>query len=117
MRKIVSLFFLFCLLGGVFLGTSDAAVNAKNPKYNKNYFPAGWQYEPSYTVWRMQKGLSANRVTYRRYRKDKARQTEMQKYHKPEELLLNTLDWTTAEVAKFWETYEEYLKFHPAGVE
>ena len=89
----------------------------KNLAYNKNALPAGWQYEAGYTVWRMSRKLPANQNTYRRYKNDKVWRNRMHRYHRPEELALNALDWTVEELALLMREYKEYLKFHPAGIE
>jgi hypothetical protein len=89
----------------------------KNLAYNKNALPAGWQYEAGYTLWRVERGLPANRHTYRRYKRDRAWQNKMRREHRTEDIVLDTLDWTTEEIALFWENYEDLFKFHPAGVE
>ena len=87
----------------------------KNLRYNKNAFPVGWQYEAGYTVWRIQRKLPANLNTYRKYRNDKAWRSRLHRNHRPEEIVLNTLDWTVEEAALFMRQYQDYLKFHPAG--
>jgi hypothetical protein len=89
----------------------------KNLAYNKNALPNGWKYEAGYTLWRMERGLPANRHSYRRYKKDRAWHTQMSKNHRAEDIVLDTLDWTAEEIALFWENYRELFKFHPAGVE
>jgi hypothetical protein len=89
----------------------------KNLAYNKNALPAGWKYEAGYTLWRMERGLAANRHTYRRYKQDRAWQKQMRSKHPVEDIALDSLDWTAEEIALFWENYRELFKFHPAGVE
>jgi len=89
----------------------------KNLTYNKNAFPAGWKYEAGYTVWRMQRKLPVNLNTYRKYRNDKAWHNRMRSHHRPEELLLNTVDWTIDELAFFIQQHQDLFKFHPAGYE
>lgn len=89
----------------------------KRLKYNKNLLPAGWQYEAGYIYWRTHHGLPTNIQTYRAYRRDKAWSYTLKKYNTTGERLLSTLDWTALEVGRFWETYNEYLKFQPAGLE
>ena len=94
---------------------ADRRLYEKNLRYNKNAFPAGWQYEAGYTAWRIQRKLPANLNTYRKYRNDKVWRNKLHRYHRPEEILLDTLDWTVEEVALFMRQYQDYLKFHPAG--
>jgi hypothetical protein len=89
----------------------------KNLAYNKNALPAGWKYEAGYTVWRVSRNLAANRNTYKMYKRDRAWHIKMHRYYRPEELALSTLDWTAEEVALFLKEYEDYFKFHPAGIE
>ncbi|MDR2179097.1 MAG: hypothetical protein LBP21_02195 [Synergistaceae bacterium] len=89
----------------------------KKLAYNKNALPAGWQYEGGYTLWRMQKGLAANPNTYKKYKRDKGWRNKMHRNHRTEEIVLDTLDWTAEEVALFWQNYQDFFKFHPAGVE
>jgi hypothetical protein len=89
----------------------------KNLAYNKNALPAGWKYEAGYTLWRVERNLPANRHTYRRYKKDRTWHNRMRREHRTEDIVLDTWDWSTEEVALFWENYKELFKFHPAGVE
>ncbi|MDR3230232.1 MAG: hypothetical protein LBT65_02235 [Synergistaceae bacterium] len=117
LRRVCGLLVLACLLGSLFLGAADAAVNAKKRKYNKNALPSGWQYEPGYTLWRLQQGLVANPNTYRKYRRDKVWNQQHHKGFRPGVMVVDGLDWTEEEIAKFWESYNEYFKFHPSGVE
>ena len=113
MKRIFGVLVLVCLLGSFFVNMADAAtVNAKKRKYNKNALPYGWQSEFGYTVWRMQRGLMATRQTYMKYRREKARNPS----NSIGEYVTDGLDWTNEEVAKFWEDYQEWLKFHPSGV-
>jgi hypothetical protein len=89
----------------------------KNLTYNKNALPAGWQYEAGYTLWRMQRNMPVNMQTYRKYKRDRAWRNKMHRNHRTEEIVLDTLDWSAEEVALFWQNYQEFLKFHPSGVE
>ncbi|MCL2010172.1 MAG: hypothetical protein FWG71_06450 [Synergistaceae bacterium] len=93
------------------------AQHNRNKAYNKNYLPPGWQYEAGYAVWRMNRKAPLNRNTYRRYKNDKAWHSKMRRYYRPQELALNTVDWTVEEVAFFLDRYQDLLKFHPAGFE
>ena len=89
----------------------------KNVAYNKNFLPAGWQYEAGYAVWRMNRKLPVNRYTYKRYKNDRTWHNRMRRYYRPEQLALNTLDWTVEEIALFIQQNQDYFKFHPAGYE
>ena len=121
MRKI----FVFVLLAGLCCCFATETLAAqrkmtraqykKNLTYNKNALPAGWQYEAGYTLWRMERGLSANRQTYRKYTRDRAWRNNLHRYSREEEIVLDSLDWTTEEIALFWKNYEELFRFHPAG--
>ena len=123
MKKIVGIFLAAALLlatcAAVWAG--QPAMNRrqykKNLTYNKNFFPIGWKYEAGYTLWRTNRKLPANLNTYRKYRNDKAWHNRMHHYHRPEELLLNTIDWTAEELAFFLQKHQDLLKFHPAGYE
>lgn len=117
MKKIFSAFILFCVFAGVAAGAADAAtMNARKRSYNKNALPYGWQSEAGYTLWRVQRGLAANPNTYKKYRRDRAWRQNLHRGNRPGEIMLDTYDWTNEEIAKFWENYQEWLKFHPAGV-
>ena len=109
--------FGFCASSWAAQSPVDRRLYEKNLRYNKNAFPAGWQYEAGYTAWRIQRKLPANFNTYRKYRNDKVWRDRMHRYHRPEEILLNTLDWTAEEIAFFMHRNQDYFKFHPAGYE
>lgn len=99
-------------------GFSEAASRSKVRYYNKNALPYGWQYEAGYTLWRTEKGLAVNPNTYKKYRNDKAWRRNLYKGGiRPDAIILDGLDWTAEEIAKFWNQYNEYFKFHPAGVD
>jgi hypothetical protein len=87
----------------------------KNLAYNKNAVPAGWQYEAGYAMWRMNRKLPVNLNTYRKYKKDRAWHNRMRNYYRPQQLALNTADWTVEELALFFQQHQDYLRFHPAG--
>ena len=89
----------------------------KNLAYNKNFLPAGWQYEAGYNLWRMSRKQPANRYTYRQYKNDRVWHGNMRQNHRPEQILLDTYDWTVEELALLMRQYEHHLKFHPAGYE
>ena len=89
----------------------------KNLAYNKNAFPAGWQYEAGYTAWRLSRKLPVNLNTYRKYKKDRSWHNKMSLHHRPERLLLSTLDWTTEELALFLREYQDFFRLYPADVE
>ena len=108
-----------CLTAGVFAffaGGAEAAYNAKKAKYNKNALPPGWRYEAGYTLWRAQRKLAPNRMTYQKYRREKAWFRKRKAGRRVEEIVADTLDWTVDEIEKFWGEYEELLEFHPSGV-
>ena len=107
----------FCMNAWAKPPTMSRAQYKKNLAYNKNAFPAGWQYEAGYTAWRVHRKLPVNLNTYRKYRNDKAWHNRMRHYYRPEQLLLNTLDWTTEELTLFLQQYQDYFRFHPAGYE
>ena len=107
--------FAFCAAVWAEQPVFDRRQYRKNLAYNKNAFPIGWQYEAGYTAWRINRKLPVNLNTYRKYKNDKAWHNRMHRLHRPEELLLNTLDWTVEELALFLHEYQDYLKFHPAG--
>jgi len=123
MKKFVMITLAAALLFGICAGAwaeqpvFNRRLYKKNLAYNKNAVPAGWQYEAGYTVWRMNRKLPVNLNTYRKYKNDKTWHNRMHRYHRPEELALNTLDWTVEEIALFMREYQDYLKFHPAGIE
>jgi hypothetical protein len=117
LKKLPGVFVLFCVLGSLLAGPSDAAVNAKKRKYNKNAPPpAGWQYEPGYTLWRLQRGLDPAVANYKKYRRDRAWIRRHRKGFNPGALVVDGLDWTEAEIAEFLERYNEYFRFHPSGL-
>jgi hypothetical protein len=89
----------------------------KNLRYNKNALPEAWRYEASYTLWRLEHGLPANRHSYRRYKADKRWRVDMYRDRPLEAWGLNTLDWTAEELALFLRDYQDLFKFHPAGIE
>ena len=112
----------FCailLLGflAVFSALPAEAVPSKKKAVQGNSFPSGWQYEAGYTYWRMQKGLPANRTTYKRYRRDRLWHNKMHNRYRTGEVVLDALDWTVIEGVKLLERNEDWLKFHPAGLE
>lgn len=114
MKKIFGVLVLVCLLGSFFVSAAEAATaNAKKRKYNKNALPYGWQTEFGYTLWRTQRGLAATHQTYRKYRREKSRNPS----NSIGEYAVDGIDWTNEEVAKFWENYQEWFKFHPSGIE
>ncbi len=114
MKKLLGLLLLVSLLGCFFAEAADAAtVNSKKKKYNKNALPYGWQTEIGYTLWRTQRGLGATRQTYMKYRREK----RLNPTNSVGEYVVDGLDWTNEEITKFWEDYQEWFKFHPAGVE
>ena len=124
MKKFVKIFFttafLFAFCTSAWAArpvVSRKQYGNNNLPYSKNAFPAGWKYEAGYTVWRVNRKLPANLNTYRRYRNDRAWHNRMHRYHRPEEILLNTLDWTVEEVALFMQQNQDIFKFHPAGYE
>ena len=112
---VAMLLFGFCVSSWAEQPPADRKFYEKNLRYNKNAFPIGWQYEVGYAVWRMDRKLPVNLNTYRMYRRDKAWRHKMHRYYRPQELLLNTIDWTTEEAAFFIQRNQDYLKFHPAG--
>ena len=108
----VLVFFIFLF------GTGIAnARPAQLKRVDNNVFPKGWKYETGYTLWRTQKGLPANRVTYRRYRRDRLWHNNMHNRYRTGEIFLDTLDWTVAESLALWERNADYFLFHPAGSE
>ena len=121
MKKTIALLMavsFLCLTGDAWANARQTrAQYRKNLTYNKNALPAGWNYEASYTLWRLQKGLEANRHTYRRYKNDRNWHSNMQRNHRPQQIVLNGLDWTAEEVALFWRNYNEYFQIPPAGTE
>jgi hypothetical protein len=120
-KKIIVLLVLAMLLCGVCENISWAAQTRqqyrKNLAYNKNALPAGWQYQTGYTLWRMEKGMPANRYTYKRYKKDRLWRANMNRNHRAEEILIDSLDWTTEETALFLRDCREFFKFHPSGIQ
>jgi len=92
-------------------------VHLRRLQAQRSTLPLGWRYEAGYTLWRMNRNLPANQVTYMRYRNDRAWHYNMRQNHRGEELLLNTIDWTVEEIASFMHRYQELLRFHPAGIE
>jgi len=109
--------FAFCAAGWAGEPIMDRRQYRKNLAYNKNAFPIGWQYEAGYTAWRINRNLPVHLNTYRKYKNDKAWHNRMRIHHNPEKFLLDTLDWTTGELALLWQEYQDFLKFHPGGVE
>ena len=89
----------------------------KKPVYNKNSLPAAWRYEAGYAMWRVNRKMPLNVYTYKKYRKDKTWRYRMHRYYRPQELLLNTLDWTAEELALFMRRNQDYFMFHPSGFE
>jgi hypothetical protein len=89
----------------------------RNLAQNRNTLPLGWRYQAGYTLWRVNRNLPANHATYRWYRNDRAWHNRMHNYHRAEELLLNTIDWTVEEIAYLMHRHQELFKFHPAGIE
>lgn len=113
LKRIIVVLLLLTMTGGIFPDEAPAATtNAKKRSYNKNALPYGWKTEPGYTLWRLQRGLAAHPQSYRKYRREKK--------HNPSnsigEYTMDGLNWTNEEIAKFWEDYQEWFKFHPAGV-
>jgi hypothetical protein len=124
MKKFVILVLLALSLGswgerlcGAAQTPQNRKLYQKNLTYNKNALPAGWKYEAGYTLWRIERNLPANRHTYRKYKRDRAWQSQMRREHRAEDIVLDTLDWTTEEIALFWENYRELFQFQPSGVE
>ncbi|MDR1873851.1 MAG: hypothetical protein LBQ90_02395 [Synergistaceae bacterium] len=117
MRRLLGALLLLCVWSSLLAGPVDAAVNAKKRKYNKNALPVGWRYEAGYTLWRMQRGLASNPASYRKYRRDSAWIRSHRRGFQPGATVIDGLDWTEKEIAEFWERYNEYFRFHPAGVE
>ena len=121
MKKVVTIVLAAALLLGVCAPSwaAQPVMNRnqyrKNLIYNKNALPIAWKYEAGYTLWRMQRKLAANPSTYRKYKNDKAWHRRMHRNYRPEELLLNTFDWTVDEAAFFLMKNQDYFKFHPAG--
>jgi len=111
----VTFLLAFCAAAWAEQPVVDRRQYRKNLAYNKNAFPMGWQHEVGYTAWRMNRNLPVNFNTYRKYRNDKAWQNRMNRYHRPEKFLLDTLDWTTEEIALFLHENQDYFKFHPSG--
>jgi hypothetical protein len=117
--------FIVLLVGAVLLcgacGESAWAAQTlkqykKNLAYNKNALPAGWQYETGYTLWRMNRGLPVNRVTYKKYVKDRNWHNNMNRNYRAEDIVIDSLDWTAEETALFWQNYKEFFQFHPSGI-
>ena len=111
----VAFLFVFCTTALAESPTFDRGRYRKNLAYNKNAFPAGWQYEAGYTAWRMNRKMAVNHNTYRKYRNDKAWHNRMRRYHSVEMFLLDQVDWTVEEIALFMREYENYFRFHPGG--
>jgi hypothetical protein len=126
MKKAAVFLVLFCMLAGVAAWappsrSAEAAYgnpkyNAKKAKYNKNALPPGWRYEAGYTLWRARRNFAANRVSYRKYRREKTWFQQRKAGRHAEEIVADALDWTADEIAKFWEEHKELLEFHPSGV-
>jgi hypothetical protein len=112
---------LFCLLAGVFAWSAEAAYNAKKAKYNKNALPPGWRHEAGYTLWRARRNMAANRVSYKKYQREKAWLRNRKAGRPVEDIAADALDWTVDEIEKFWGEHEELLKleellkFQPSG--
>ena len=87
----------------------------KNLAYNKNALPAGWSTEMGYTLWRMNRGLAVNRHTYKRYRREAAKQRHNLNF--TERILLDSTNWTNEEIALFLRENRDLFQFHPAGLE
>jgi hypothetical protein len=116
LRKTAVFLILLWTLLGIFAWGAEAAYNAKKAKYNKNALPPGWRYEAGYTLWRAKRKFAANRVSYRKYRREKAWFQQRKTGRPVEEIIADTLDWTADEIVKFWEEHGELLEFHPSGV-
>ena len=115
-KKTAIFLILFWMTAGLFVWGAEAAYNAKKAKYNKNALPPGWRYEAGYTLWRARRNLAANRVTYRKYQREKTWFQKRKGGRPAEEIVADALDWSVDEIEKFWEEYEELFKFHPSGV-
>jgi len=113
----MALLFGFCAAAWAEQPVMNRGQYRKNLIYNKNFLPAGWQYEAGYAIWRMNRNLQVNRHTYKRYKNDRAWHSAMQRYYRPQQIALNTVDWTVEELALFLRQHQDYLKFHPAGFE
>ena len=92
-------------------------VHLRRLQAQRSTLPLGWRYEAGYTLWRMNRNLPANPITYRQYQNDGMWHYRMRNYHRAEEFLLNTIDWTVEEIAFFMHRHQDLFKFHPAGIE
>jgi DNA repair ATPase RecN len=65
--------------------------------------------------------MAANRVSYKKYQREKERLRKRKAGRRVEDIAADTLDWTVDEIEKFWAEHdellklEELLKFHPSG--
>ena len=117
MKKIITLVIaasFLCTGGGISWAANARSVQRQ---YRKNVLPPTWKYEAGYTLWRLERGMAANWHTYKRYQNDRAWRSNLHRYRRPEEIVLNTLDWTAEEIALFWRSYRDLFKIYPAGTE
>lgn len=104
------------LIGGVCISGSDASADRKKQKYLKNTFPAGWQYQAGYTLWRLERGLGVSPKTWRRYVREKKWAQKKGQEGVADKLILKSLDWTVEELAALLDEFEDTVTFQPAGV-
>ena len=114
-RKLfLSVIFMAILLVLSFVGSSDAAVKSK---VKSGRPPLGWQYEPGYTLWRLERNLGVNVQIWKKYVREKKWKQNRGDENLAEKLILNPIDWVYGETTYFLDSNSNLFRFQPAGTE